>query len=263
MTTAVLDLDVPLGGRVRTTWMSAPGASRGWAWVQHGFGRRASALAGLAELLVGEGLCVVRPDIAWWRPRRSMHDAPWLTSATVTIARAIETGLPQGRGIGVGAPLRWTLLGHSAGGAVVGHAAACIQARVGDSVAGLVLLDPVDTVGGLLAGALPALEDFSAGEMAGHGGSTCLRDRSMVHSCWPSRCNRQGATVAALRARGWAIRDHAGLSHADPERIPGRESGPALAPDAWAARLCGRSGSDADVLALAAQVRAEAGPSPR
>jgi pimeloyl-ACP methyl ester carboxylesterase len=240
----VLDLDVPLGGRVRTTWTAPIGEARGWAWVQHGFGRRASALAGLADLLARDGIAVVRPDIAWWRPRRSMHDRTWLTAATVTLARAVEIGLPQARGVGEGAPPVWTLVGHSAGGAVAGHAAACLEARIPGSVAGLVLLDPVDTVGGLLAGDLPALD-------------ADMRDRARVHACRPSRCNRQGATVADLRARAWSVSEHPGLSHADPERIPGEMTGPALPVDPWAARLCGQPGSGAEVLALAAEVRAQ------
>ncbi len=244
----VLDLDVPVGGRVRTTWTAQIGEPRGWAWVQHGFARRSSALTGLAQLLAGDGIAVVRPDIAWWRPRRSLHDATWLTAASLTIARAVEVGLPQARGVGVGAPGIWTMVGHSAGGAVVAHAAACLQARlsVSNGVAGLVLLDPVDTVGGLLAGVLPALEDS-------------LRDRAVVHRCRPSRCNRQGATVVELAARGWNVVDHPGLSHADPERIPGSLAGPALEPDPWAARVCGTPGSAQDVLALAGAVRAEVG----
>ena len=240
----LLDLDVPLRGRLRTTWTAPVGVPRGWAWVQHGFGRRASELTGLAQLLAHEGIAVVRPGIAWWRPRRSMHDRTWLTAAAVTVARAVEIGLPQARGVGAGAPPVWVLVGHSAGGAVAAHAAACFEARVPGSAAGLVLLDPVDTVGHLLAGDLPALEPD-------------LRARASVHACRPSRCNRRGATVADLRARGWAVTDHPGLSHADPERIPGAPAGPSLAPDPWAARVCGAPGSGAEVLALADQVRAQ------
>ena len=250
----VFDLDVPLGGRVRTTWTAPVGEPRGWAWVQHGFGRRSSALAGLAQLLAGDGVAVVRPDIAWWWPRRSMHDAMWLTSASVTIARAVESGLPQTRGVGVGTPESWTLIGHSAGGAVVGHAAACLEARVPESVAGLVLLDPVDSVRGLLAGVLPALEPALE-----PGLEHCLRDRSTVHACRPSRCNRQGATVDELGRRGWTVVDHPGLSHADPERIPAALGDPALAADPWAVRACGPAGSGADVLDLASAVRTEVG----
>lgn len=243
----VLDLDVPLRGRVRTTWTAPEGTPRGWAWVQHGFGRRASALAGCAGMLAREGIAVVRPDIAWWRPKRSMHDPTWLTAMSVTIARAVEVGIPQDRGVGIDAPLAWTLVGHSAGGAVVGQAAACLRARESHGVSrvlGLVLLDPVDTVGGLLAGVLPALDED-------------LRGASDVHACRPSRCNRQGATVAELRRRGWAVTDHPGLSHADPERIPAE--GPALASDPWAVRICGQPGDGAEVLALAGEVREQVG----
>lgn len=250
LTRLVLDLPVPLGGRLRTAWTAGAGANRGFAWVQHGFARRASAVEGVADLLAHAGFVVVRPDIAWWRPRRSMHDRAWLTAASVTIARAAEGGLLRDRGLGADAPPRWTLVGHSAGGAVVGHAAACLQERAPDAVATLVLLDPVDTVGGLLAGALPALDAD-----AGRGGS--LRERSSVHACRPSRCNRHGATVAELRERAWSVVDHPGLSHADPERIPSTLAGPALPPDRWAARVCGTPGSGPDVMALAEAVHAE------
>lgn len=249
LTHLTLDLPVPLGGRVRTAWTAGAGAARGWAWVQHGFARGASALEGVADLLAHAGFVVVRPDIAWWRPRRSMHDPVWLTAASVTIARAAEGGLLRDRGLGADAPPRWALVGHSAGGAVVGHAAACLQERSPDAVATLVLLDPVDTVGGLLAGALPALE-------AGGGSGESLRDRSSVHACRPSRCNRHGATVAQLRSRGWGILEHPALSHADPERIPSNLAGPALPPDRWAVRVCGAPGSGPDVMALGEAVRA-------
>jgi hypothetical protein len=121
-----------------------------------------------------------------------------------------------------------------------------MQARVAGSVMGMVLLDPVDTVGGLLAGVLPALDES-------------LRERSTVHACRTSRCNRQGATVAELRTQGWSVIDHPGLSHADPERIPGSPAGPAGDPDPWAARLCGQPGSGAEVLALTSAVREDVG----
>jgi hypothetical protein len=65
--------------------------------------------------------------------------------------------------------------------------------------------------------------------------------------------------VTSLRGRDWRVADHPGLSHADPERIPPAAEGPALAPDRWAARVCGQPGSGPDVLALAAAVRAEVG----
>ena len=235
----VLALDLPSGGRVRTTWTAPVGDERGWAWVQHGFMRSGAGLAGLAGLLARSGYAVVRPDIPSLRPTRSMHDARWLTEVALTVSRAVEVGIPQSRGVQASGP--WSLLGHSAGGAVAVHVAACLSARHrGPGVASLVLLDPVDTVGGLLSGALPGAP------------------RGLVHACRPSRCNRGGATVRELAGVGWPVTDHPGLAHPDPERIPAS----ALAADvphapAWLGALCGAPGSREDVAALARQVREE------
>ena len=240
----VLALDLPSGGRVRTVWTApvgtAPmGEGRGWAWLQHGFMRSGAGLAGLAGFLARAGYAVVRPDIPSLRPTRSMHDARWLTEVTLTVSRAVDVGIPQARG--VRAAGAWSLIGHSAGAAVAVHAAACLDARHGGAgVASLVLLDPVDTVGGLLAAALPGAP------------------RGNVHACRPSRCNRHGVTVRMLAGQGWPVVEHPGLAHPDPERIPasGRPEDVADAP-AWLGTLCGKPGSREDVADLATEVRAE------
>ena len=231
----VIALQLPSGGRVRTTWTAPVGTGRGWAWVQHGFVRRGADLDGLAGLLARAGIAVVRPDISSWRPRRSMHDPRWLTEVALTIARSVDAGIPQERGIGAEGP--WTLLGHSAGGAIAVHAASCLHAS-GRPIASVVLLDPVDTVGGLLAGSLPGAP------------------RGTAHACRPSRCNRRGSTVRALAGAGWRIVEHPGLAHPDPERIPA-DAEPASVPaaDPWLARVCGAPGSGQDVAALARAVR--------
>ena len=235
----VLALDLPSGGRVRTTWTPPIGEGRGWAWLQHGFTRSGADLAGLAGLIARAGYAVVRPDIPSLRPTRSMHDARWLTEVALTVSRAVEVGIPQSRGIEASGP--WALVGHSAGGAVAVHVAACLAARHrGPEVSSLVLLDPVDTVGGLLSGALTGAP------------------RGLVHACRPSRCNRGGATVQELARLGWPVTHHPGLAHPDPERIPAS----ALAEDvpdapAWLGALCGTPGSRADVAVLARAVRAE------
>lgn len=234
----VLDLDLPSGGRVRTTWTAPAGEGRGWAWVQHGFMRSGAGLAGLAGLLARCGYAVVRPDVPSLRPTRSMHDARWLTEVALTVSRAVDVGIPQSRGIHASGA--WALLGHSAGGAVAVHAAACLGARHrGADVSALLLLDPVDTVGGLLAAALPGAP------------------RGLVHACRPSRCNRGGVTVRALADQGWPVVDHPGLAHPDPERIPASAL-PEDVPDApaWLGALCGTPGSKEDVASLARQVRA-------
>ena len=239
----VLSLALPSGGRVHTTWTAPAGEPRGWAWVQHGFTRRGSDLVGVAGMLALAGFAVVRPDIASWRPRRSMHDTGWLTEVALTLGRAVEVGIPQARGIAAEGP--WVLVGHSAGAAVLTHGAACLGARHGVApVASLILLDPVDTVGGVLAAAL------ESGPVA---------SSVHVHAFRPSRCNRQGATVRLLEARGWPVTHHPGLSHPDPERIPpDAQAGsvPAAAP--WLVRVCGEPGPAADVAELAQSVRAEA-----
>jgi pimeloyl-ACP methyl ester carboxylesterase len=238
----VLSLALPGGGRVRTTWTPPVGPGRGWAWVQHGFTRRASHLDGLAGLLAAEGLAVVRPDIPSLRPRRSLHDAAWLTEVALTVVRAVDTGIPQSRGIEAEGP--WVLLGHSAGAAVATHVASCLEARHGGPrVAALVLLDPVDSAGGLMAKAL-----------AGGG----LQAAGIVHACRPSRCNRQGATVRELARRGWPVVDHPGLAHPDPERIPADGLVTGVPPaDPWASRVCGTPGSRGEVAELARAVREE------
>jgi hypothetical protein len=239
----VLSLALPSGGRVRTTWTPPVGQGRGWAWVQHGFTRRASHLRGLAGLLAAEGLAVVRPDVSSLRPTRSMHDPVWLTEVALTVARAVDAGIPQSRGIEADGP--WVLLGHSAGAAVATHVASCLESRHGDGrrVAALVLLDPVDSVGGLLAKAL-----------AGGG----LHAPGVAHACRPSRCNRHGATVRELARRGWPVIDHPGLAHPDPERIPADGLAASVAPaDPWASRVCGAPGSGEAVAHLAQAVRAD------
>lgn len=235
----VLSLDLPSRGRVRTTWTAPVGDGRGWAWVQHGFLRSGAGLAGLAGLLSRAGYAVVRPDIPSLRPTRSMHDPRWLTDVALTVSRAVDVGIPQSRGIESAGP--WSLLGHSAGGAVVVHVAACLAARHrGAGVASLLLLDPVDTVGGILSAALPGAP------------------RGLVHACRPSRCNRGGATVRDLAGRDWPVIDHPGLAHPDPERIPASARAQDV-PEApgWLGALCGTPGSREDVAALARQIRDE------
>ena len=237
----VLDLSVPAGGRVRTAWRPAVGEVKGWVWVQHGFSRRARNMAGVAELLSAHGYVTVAPDIATLRPWRSMHDATWLTSVAATMARAVEVGLIEGRGIPVGGP--WLGVGHSAGAAIVAHAAMVLRAthrsdalpRTVD-VAGLALLDPVDSVGGLFARALPTLDGLPL----------------EAQTCRPSSCNRQGILGDELARSGRLVAAYPNLNHGDPERIPRRlDVGDVPAPSRAIAAVCGAPGSPNDVLAMA------------
>ena len=72
----------------------------------------------------------------------------------------------------------------------------------------------------------------------------------------PSRCNRQGAMVDALRQRpATAIATFSALSHADPERIPAVLDSAAVPPPTRAAALaCGHPGPAEEVVALARRV---------
>ncbi|MFM9135907.1 MAG: hypothetical protein ACKOT0_10850, partial [bacterium] len=104
----------------------------------------------------------------------------------------------------------------------------------------LILLDPVDSVGGLLSGALPSCEGLWI----------------QVAALAPSRCNRRGAMVDALRGRpATAIASFPALSHADPERIPATlEAGAVPPPSRPAVLACGPAGPAEDIVALARRV---------
>ncbi len=235
----LLEFDVPgvRDGRLRTAWTEGREPVAGWAWLQHGFARSGRRLAGLAGALAGAGISSVRPDIASVSPRRSMHDPTFLTAAAVTVGLAVEAGIPTARGIGTGSG--WVGIGHSAGAAVLIHATAVLAARgsVPGQPRGLVLLDPVDTVGGLLTAAFPGLPaDLPI----------------VVLACPPSRCNRGGQTVEWLRRTGHVdVRDLPGLSHADPERVPASLDPADVAPAGRAVTwACGPGGTSERVAAL-------------
>lgn len=220
---------------VTTTWNEAGGAARGWAWVQHGFSRGARHLEGLAGLLAANGFVVVRPDLASFTPWHSMHDRAFLSSVALTISRAVEEGIPQDRGVPVPPDLPWIGVGHSAGCAVVAQAAAVLGSR-GRPASRLVFLDPVDTVGHLMAGALPSLEECPIAVLA----------------CPPSRCNRRGEALELLGPLGHVtITRMDGVAHADPERIPPRLVPGLVPPEGWAvARVCGPGGPTESILRM-------------
>ncbi len=241
----VLDLSVPAGGRVRTTWRPAEGDPRGWIWVQHGFSRSARHVTGVAELLSAQGYVTVAPDIATLRPWRSMHDVTWLTSVATTIARAVEVGLLDDRGIPTAGPMIG--VGHSAGAAMVAHAAmvlgsihrgaesASVTGTAPTDVAGLALLDPVDSVGRLFTRALPSLDAVPIDSL----------------TCRPSRCNRQGILGEELARSGRTVVAHPHLNHGDPERIPAElRVNVVPAPSRAIAAVCGPPGSSEEVISL-------------
>ena len=212
-------LALSCGGAVRVHWDLPPAPARGWVWVQHGFARRGHHLAGIAGALTSNGWAAVRPDLVSLSPRHSIHDRSYL----LRCARAITASADDVLGVtmeGVG-------VGHSAGGAVLGW----LSSR-GVGLGPLILLDPVDTVGGLLHDAR-------------------LTTPLVLAVMQPSRCNRGGATTTRLAAAGWPTTTFSELSHADPERIPSTLHPRDVSVSSWAVRrACGQGGRADEVVGL-------------
>lgn len=197
-------------------------------WLQHGFARGPRHLAGLAGALRAVGLEVTCPALASLRPRRSLHDRDHLISLGRALRRA-------GTGPLVG-------IGHSAGAAAVFAAAGVLDA--------VVCLDPVDTVGGVMAGTQAEVLDLGV--------------PVIVVALRPSRCNRHGQTVRTLtelidsgRLHGWTRR-YPDLGHADPERIPADLTVRSVPPESrWVRLACGAAGPPSGVVALGRDVVAD------
>lgn len=234
-----LDLRVPGAGAVRTVWTPAAMEPKGWAWLQHGFARSSGRLGGLAGALASQGITVVRPDISSFTPWRSLHDRDYLGAVARRVAESVADGTVAMHGVAAGGP--WLGIGHSAGAAVVVEAAAVLADQPVD-LGGLILLDPVDTVGGLMAAALPGVGEVPM----------------VAFACAPSRCNRHGATLATLTGRVEVV-DLPGLSHADPERIPADLRVSSVPPAGRAVTaLCGAGGTPDAVVDLGERVLAVA-----
>ena len=162
-----------------------------WASVHHGFTRSPRHLAGVATLLSAAGIATVRPSTSGLMPRRSIHDPGYLTR------RAIERAVhAEVQGLG---ELPWIGIGHSAGSAVALLEAA-VRIENGFPVAGVILLDGTDTIGGVAR-----LPDAPI----------------LLISNPPSKCNAQGALTARIRE---SREEFVGLTivgggHGDAERI--------------------------------------------
>lgn len=229
VSTAELALTVPgVRDHLLRVALTIPDSPVGWAWIQHGFSRDRRHLAGLAGALAARGIAGIRPTVASLSPWRSMHDVAFVTATALTVARAAEAGLVRTPTVRLERSLPWVGVGHSAGAAVIAQIASVLGSR-GQPAQGLVLLDPVDTVGRLLEHALPGIRQLSLD----------------VLQCPPSRCNRHGATCAWLRERTDArVFSMAGVSHADPERIPAELIAAAVPPAGRAVTwACGEGGT--------------------
>lgn len=236
VSTAELALPVPgVRDHLLRVAVTVPSEPIGWAWIQHGFSRDRRHLAGLAGALASAGIAGIRPTVASFSPWRSVHDVGFVTAAALTVARALDARMIRTTVTELAPSTPWVGVGHSAGAAVVTHVAAVLGGR-GLPAQGLVLLDPVDTVGRLMQRALPSVSGLPLD----------------VLQCPPSRCNRHGATCEMLQQRTTATIVHMpDVSHADPERIPARLQANDVPPCgravSWA---CGPGGSAQSVISM-------------
>ena len=174
-----------------TVHRSAPVAPQvGCVWLQHGFARTPRNLSGLTEKLTAAGLEVLAPNLPSLRRHRLLDDPELLDELSGRISR-LSTG--------TGGSL--VLVGHSVGGASLAHVAARLL-RDSPAPLGLVLLDPNESLTGILQPALAALGELPV--------------RAAVAP--PNRCNRSGQAAKWLRelANGEVVEVPNG-SHCDAE----------------------------------------------
>jgi pimeloyl-ACP methyl ester carboxylesterase len=135
--------------------------------LQHGFARGPQVLDALAARLVAQGYLVVRPWIRSFGRRRGMT----VPAHVVEVAAAAVALAP-----GVA---RWSVVGHSAGGAVAAASAAALIAS-GCRIERLVLVDPNESTTPMLVPGVSAVADAE--------GAAAIT----VLAAEPGRCNRRG-----------------------------------------------------------------------
>jgi hypothetical protein len=148
------------------------GEPAGSVWLQHGFARSPKHLSALTQRLVGVGLEVLAPHLPSLRRHRLLDDPEVLDELAIRVPASSHS-----------IDGRMVLVGHSVGGASLAHAAAVLLAD-GPAPLGLVLLDPNESLTGLMEPALGALNDLP------------------VHAAVapPNRCNRSGQAADWLSA---------------------------------------------------------------
>ncbi|HSI99849.1 MAG TPA: hypothetical protein VLA59_05645 [Patescibacteria group bacterium] len=208
---AVAPLEVACGDRtvsLPARWSIPDGQPTALAWVQHGFARTGERMADLADRLAADGLLVVTPTVDALGGC-SLSDAAAIVAGIAGILSERDGGalLTSAREAGMGTdsmPSDLVLVGHSAGGAAMtGVAAALVEADAAASLRLLLLLDPVESRGGMMAASLPALDAVEVLAIAGE----------------PGPCNADASGPAALAAARDAfhgVRIEGGC-HCDPE----------------------------------------------
>jgi hypothetical protein len=204
-------LEVACGDRtvsLPARWSIPDGQPTALAWVQHGFARTGERMADLADRLAADGLLVVTPTVDALGGC-SLSDAGAIVAgiAEALAERAGGALLVSAREAGMEAdslPADLVLVGHSAGGAAMtGVAAELVGADAAGALRLLLLLDPVESRGGMMAASLPTLDAVEVLAVAGE----------------PGPCNADASGPAALAAARHAfhgVRIEGGC-HCDPE----------------------------------------------
>jgi alpha-beta hydrolase superfamily lysophospholipase len=148
------------------------GEQVGAAWLQHGFARSPKHLSALTQRLVDAGIEVLAPHLPSLRRHRLLDDPDLLNE----LARRLPLVSNTQDG-------RLVLVGHSVGGAALSHVAALLL-QEGPEPLGLVLLDPNESLTGLMEPAMTALGGIG------------------IHAAVapPNRCNRSGQAAGWLSA---------------------------------------------------------------
>lgn len=184
--TVTAPITVPCGSggtTVSARWtVPTTGNRNGVVYLQHGFARSASKVDDLARSIAARGLVVVAPDLSSFGgcainaastrdAVADLVDGQGTDHLQASADQALTVaGLPAAT-----LPSRVVLAGHSAGGALAtavgGRLAASPSADVRARLAGVVLLDPVETTDGAMAAAMPALAATSVLTVSAPGGS--------------------------------------------------------------------------------------------
>jgi hypothetical protein len=214
------------------TWhFPVPNVSAGLVWLQHGFFRTNQNMADLGSKLARVGFVVVAttmpslsacgfnnvttflPNVAPLFGTINAPGSPLLASARAAAAAA---GVPLGA-----LPERFVFSGHSAGGAAVTVVAKEYLAQypaVASRLAGLVLLDPVESLAQSMQASLPALG--------------ALRITAITAPASACNAGSTGAAVLRTLGRPFIGIELTGGSHCDAEGLSG---------DALCGLVCGAS----------------------
>jgi len=138
-----IDGNVTLGNtRLASTWYvpNDAAASRGFVVLLHGFARNKDNMRDLASRLQDKGYTVLTPTVGLG----SLNSDAFLAGAALDLAKLQK--IPD---TDVALPSRLVVAGHSAGGKNALVIGAALRATLGERMAGILLLDPVERDGAM------------------------------------------------------------------------------------------------------------------